>query len=208
MYGPTETTIWSSVHPVAFGGHQVPIGRPIDNTTMHIVDAKLEPVPVGVVGELMIGGRGLARGYHKRADLTAQKFVKDPFSQEEGARLYRTGDLARRLSNGELVCLGRADFQVKIRGFRIELGEIEAALLAHPDVKNTAVVAKDFDREKRLVAYVEARRRIGDDALREHLEQRLPSYMIPARFVEMDALPLTPNGKVDRKMLLPPAKSR
>jgi amino acid adenylation domain-containing protein len=199
MYGPTETTIWSTIHAVRYGGHVVPIGEPIDNTTAYVVDARMEPVPIGVTGELLIGGPGVARGYRGRPGLTAERFVPDPFVP--GARVYRTGDLARRLPTGELVCLGRTDFQVKIRGFRIELAEVEAALRAHADVREAAVIAKDEGGERRLVALLEVRRRIDPAELRAHLEAMLPSYMIPSRFVSLEALPRLPNGKLDRKAL-------
>jgi non-ribosomal peptide synthase protein (TIGR01720 family) len=204
MYGPTETTIWSTVHRLV-GGERVLIGRPIANTRVYVLDEALSPAPIGVPGELYIGGDGLARGYLRRPDLTADRFLPDPFGAE-GARMYRTGDLARWLPAGVLECLGRLDAQVKLRGFRIELGEIEVALADHPGVREAvALVREDAPGEKRLVAYVVAADREAPPsvaALRAHLKDRLPEYMVPAAFAQMDALPLTPNGKVDRKALL------
>jgi amino acid adenylation domain-containing protein len=208
MYGPTETTIWSSVYKVTVGDGGVPIGHPILNTTLHVLDEAMQPVPNGQEGHLVIGGAGVARGYFNRPDLTQEKFVHDPFSSEPNARLYKTGDLARFLPDGNLLFLGRIDHQVKIRGFRIELGEIEHALSAHSSVKNCVVVAReDTPEHKRLVAYIVP---VGDRPiareLREFLETRLPEYMIPAAFVVLAALPLTPNGKIDRKVLPAPTR--
>ena len=198
-YGPTECTIGPAFYVAESGtrpSRNVPIGRPIGNTTIYILDPSLEPVPVGVPGELYIGGAGVARGYLGRPDLTAEKFLPDPFSAEPGARLYRTGDLARYLDGGDIEYLGRIDQQVKVRGFRIELGEIENVLREHPAVKDAVAVV----RGDRLVAYV-----IGSsEGLRDHLRQRLPDYMAPAAIVALDAFPLTPNGKVDRKALPAP----
>ena len=200
MYGPTETTIWSSVARI--GSDELTIGRPIANTRMYVLDGRGEPVPRGVVGELWIGGEGVARGYLNRTELTRERFVQDPF--HKGERMYRTGDLARHLPDGRLVCLGRIDNQVKIRGYRIELGEIEAALSTHEGVRNCVVAArKERTGEARLLAYMvpnDARRpAIGD--LRAHLRTILPDYMIPSAFAFLDAIPLTPNGKVDRNAL-------
>jgi amino acid adenylation domain-containing protein len=202
LYGPTETTVWSSVLRLGVEGGPVPVGGPIAATSLHGFDAGLAPVPVGVAGELAIGGAGLARGYHGRPAQTAERFVPDPFATV-GTRLYRTGDLVRRLPDGRLEFLGRIDHQVKIRGFRIELGEIEAVLAGHPGVEQAvAVVRGRSDGDRRLVAYVVAR---GEDldpaALRRHTLDRLPEYMVPSVFVPMAALPLTPNGKVDRRAL-------
>jgi amino acid adenylation domain-containing protein len=198
LYGPTETTIWSTIWRVTAGDGPVPIGRPIANTQVYVVDAYGQPAPIGVPGELCIAGDGLARGYLKRPELTHERF------QANG---YRTGDLVRYLPDGNLVCLGRLDQQVKIRGHRIELGEIEAALRAQPGLRGAAaVVREDQPGEKRLVAYVEGVADVA--ALRVALAQRLPDYMIPVFFEELSALPLTPNGKVDRRALLqlpPPA---
>jgi amino acid adenylation domain-containing protein len=215
MYGPTETTIWSSVAKVQ-SGKPVVIGPPIANTTFYILDAHGQPTPVGIAGELHIGGVGLARGYHNRPELTAEKFIADPFSadplsSERGARLYRTGDLARYLPDGNIEFLGRIDHQVKIRGFRIELGEIESVLSGHADVANVAVVAReDIPGDKRLVAYLTAKNgQIPTPAdLRSLLGAKVPEYMIPSAFVTLERFPLTPNGKVDRKALPAPDTSR
>ena len=206
LYGPTETTIWSSVHLVTDQEQgTVPIGRPIANTSFYILDGMKRPVPVGAEGELYIGGDGLARGYFERPELTKDKFVIDPF--KPGARLYRTGDLARYRSDGVVEFLGRIDQQVKIRGFRIELGEIEAVLDQHGRVRHTVVVARPSQgHEKRLIAYVVAHSgvRLAAAELRAYLEDRLPDYMVPSAFVQLEEFPLTPNGKVDRKALPEP----
>jgi amino acid adenylation domain-containing protein len=204
LYGPTETTIWSSAQRVEAGAGRVSIGRPIARTTMDVLDAEFQPVPVGVVGDLYIGGAGVARGYMGRSGLTAERFVPDPFGAEPGARLYRTGDLARRLPDGRLECLGRGDHQVKVRGYRIELGEIEATLARHPAVRQAAVVAReDTPGDQRLVAYL-----VGDvpaaSELRAWLRRWLPEYMVPAVYHRLDRLPITPNGKIDRKALPAP----
>lgn len=203
MYGPTETTVWSSVHPVAPGGGAVPIGRPIDNTRMFVLDSHLRPVPVGLPGELYIGGAGLARGYRNRPDLTAERFIPDPFSGEGGGRLYRTGDMARYLSDGTVECLGRVDYQIKVRGFRIELGEIETILSMHSGVSQAVVIDREAGGDKRLVGYIvaKAEQRPQDVELKTFLRKKLPEYMIPAEFVLVEELPLTPNGKVDRNAL-------
>ncbi|WP_437755425.1 amino acid adenylation domain-containing protein [Sorangium sp. So ce1389] len=207
MYGPTETTIYSCGHPIAKGPGPVPIGRPIANTRVYVLSDRLHPLPVGIPGELYIGGEGLARGYHRRPDLTAERFVEDPFAPEPGGRMYRTGDLVKWLPDGTLDFLGRLDHQVKIRGFRIELGEIESVLGAHPAVGQAVVVAREDRRgDRRLVAYLTAR---GSGSptpgeLRAHLQEKLPEYMIPSAFVALEAMPLTPNGKVDRRALPAP----
>ena len=213
-YGPTEATVWSTVHEGRDGEStsSVPIGRPIANTQIYILDEDLEPVPVGVAGELHIAGEGLARGYLRRPDLTAEKFIPNPFSEEPGARMYRSGDLARYLPDGNIEYLGRMDHQVKIRGFRIELGEIEAALLAVPGVREAVVLAReDNPGDKRLVAYVVAKpgtEPMEAGSLRSHLAQSLPEYMVPRAFVFLEQFPLTPNGKVDRKALPAPEWTR
>lgn len=200
MYGPTETTIWSSIAPI--DSDDVTIGRPIANTRMYVLDEHRQPVPRGVVGELWIGGEGVARGYLNRPDLTRERFLDDPFVA--GGRMYRTGDLARHLQDGRLVCLGRIDNQVKIRGYRIELGEIESALSTHEDVRNCVAVAqKDHTGEVRLLAYVvpNGASRPAVEDMRTHLRRVLPDYMIPSAFAFLDTIPLTPNGKVDRNAL-------
>jgi aspartate racemase len=211
VYGPTETTIWSTVHHVRKAGVTIPIGKPIANTQVYVLDAERQPVPAGVVGELYIGGDGMARGYLRRPELTAEKFVADPFRAGPGARLFRTGDLARWLPTGELECLGRIDHQVKVRGFRIELGEVESALLKHPVVSKAVVVAReDSPGQRRLVGYVvpaAGEAPAGGD-LRRFVKERLPEYMVPSVVVVLDALPLTPNGKVDRRALPAPAEGR
>jgi len=204
MYGPTETTIWSTCHRVTAGA-PILIGRPIANTQVYVADRALQLLPVGAIGELCIGGDGLARGYLNRPELTAEKFVAHPYLL--GERLYRTGDLARFLPSGEIECLGRLDHQVKIRGFRIELGEIESAIAAWPGIRQTVVTARDNSAgDKRLVAYLV----LAEDAsfdpadLREALRQKLPEYMIPTSFVPLAALPLTSNGKINRQALPAP----
>lgn len=208
LYGPTETTIWSTAFQVKLDDKTILIGRPIANTQIYLLDERLESVPVGEAGELHIGGDGLARGYLNLAALTAEKFIPDPFSARPGARLYKTGDLARYLPGGDIDCLGRIDHQVKIRGFRIELGEIEAALRTHPEVSEAVVIAAEVEPgDKRLVAYVvssRASRAVMPGELRGFLSNKLPDYMIPSAIVRLDALPLTPNGKVDRKALPAP----
>ncbi len=202
MYGPTETTIWSAVQQVRVG-MPVLIGRPIANTQFYVVDSHLQPVPVGVPGELLIGGEGLARGYLNRPELTAEKFIADPFSTHVESRLYRTGDLVRYLPDGTLEFLGRMDQQVKIRGFRIELGEIESVLRTHSGVREAVVVVREDGGNQRLVAYfVPSAESDGRPAeLRDYLKAKLPDYMVPATYVMLEKLPLTPSGKVDRKAL-------
>ncbi|HEU4556351.1 MAG TPA: amino acid adenylation domain-containing protein, partial [Longimicrobium sp.] len=204
-YGPTETVVGCSAYVLPAGRHRagaVPVGRPIQNLTFQVLDAHLEPVPVGLPGELYIGGVGVARGYLGRAALTAEKFVPDPFAGS-GARMYRTGDRARWLPDGSLMILGRADNQVKVRGYRVELGEIEAVLRRRPEVRECLVVLReDRPGDRRLVAYV-----VGDAdeaELRENLRRTLPEYMVPAAFVVLDAFPQTATGKLDRKTLPAP----
>ncbi|WP_394831236.1 non-ribosomal peptide synthase/polyketide synthase [Pendulispora rubella] len=202
-YGPTETTVGCCVYEVPPGpmpSGAVPIGKPIANTRLYVVDAGGELVPRGAIGELCIGGAGLARGYANQPARTAEKFIPDPFGTTPGQRLYRTGDRVRWLPSEELEYLGRADHQVKIHGYRIELGEIESALAEHPEVRASVVIARDA----RLVAYVVAAPSLSAASLRERLRAKLPEYMIPAAFVQLEALPLSTNGKVDRKALPAP----
>jgi amino acid adenylation domain-containing protein len=202
LYGPTETTIWSTIEQVT-AGHAVAIGRPIANTQAYVLDAAGQRVPPGVLGELYLGGAGLAHGYLGKPGLTAERFVPDGIGTTPGARLYRTGDVARWLPDGRLECQGRIDQQVKVRGFRIELGEIEAALTSHPSIRAAAAaVHPDPAGEKRLVAYFvpEGEAPTASD-LRKSLRKRLPEYMVPSFFVELDAMPLTQNLKVDRLAL-------
>jgi amino acid adenylation domain-containing protein len=205
LYGPTETTIWSSLELVRREERRVSIGRPIEQTQIYILDKRHEAVPLGVAGELYIAGDGVARGYLRRAGLTAERFVPDPYGRERGGRMYRTGDLARHLPDGRVECLGRLDNQVKLRGHRIELGEVEAAVAALGGIRECVVsLREDAPGDRRLVAYVvfDGERNAGE--LRHGLKGRLPDYMIPSTFVVLDALPLTPNGKVDRGRLPAP----
>ena len=204
LYGPTETTIWSTAHRVLSGSGSVSIGRPIANTQLYILDDRSQPVPPGVPGELLIGGDGVARGYLARSDLTEQKFIPDPFSLRPDARLYRTGDLARWRPDGTIDCLGRLDRQVKIRGFRIELEEIESVLRQGSNVLDVAVVVRDDIRPNNcLTAYVVPVKGTHPTApeMAMLLKQKLPDYMIPSAFVIMESLPRTPNGKLDRRSL-------
>jgi amino acid adenylation domain-containing protein len=213
LYGPTECAIdmtaWACCG--ATSSEQVPVGRPMANTRMYILDARGQPAPIGVAGELVLAGAQVGRGYLRRPSLTAERFVPDPFSPEPGARMYQTGDLARWRPDGNVDYLGRNDFQVKLRGFRIELGEIESRLCAHPTVREAVVLAReDLAGEKRLVAYVvprEAPSPPSAEALRAHLQAALPEYMIPAAFVVLEVLPITANGKLDRQALPAPDMS-
>ena len=205
MYGPTETTIWSTTAVAGPDEATVTIGTPIANTQVYVLDEGLNPRPVGVAGELWIGGAGVARGYWQRPDLTAERFRPDPF---HGGRMYRTGDLARWRPDGQLDFLGRADHQVKLRGYRIELGEIEAVAETCPGVRQAVVVAReDVPSDLRLVAYVTGDTWLVPDALRSHIAARLPDHMVPSQVVRLDAFPLTPNRKIDRKALPPPAQA-
>jgi amino acid adenylation domain-containing protein len=215
-YGPTETTVGVLCGRVergvrAPGAQSVPLGRPLDNVRVYVLDGNGQPVPVGVPGELSIGGASVARGYLGRADLTAERFVPDAFSPEPGARLYRSGDKVRWLEDGRIEFLGRVDHQLKIRGYRVELGEVEAALGAHPSVRECVVVAREEQPgDKRLVAYAVARegQALEEPVLARFVEKRLPEYMVPSIFVVLKALPLTSNGKVDRKALPAPVRAR
>jgi amino acid adenylation domain-containing protein len=204
MYGPTETTVWSSLCQIKKGDGPVTIGKPIGNTQLYILDAHLQPVPVGVVGELHIGGEGLALGYLNHPHLTSEKFIPDPFSSKPGALIYKTGDRARYLPDHTIEILGRIDYQVKINGHRIELGEIESALMQHPSIYAAIVITRtETSGEKRLVAYFVPINDKFPDAgeLRDFVRKKLPAYMIPVVFIRLDSLPLTPNGKIDRKAL-------
>ncbi|HXS67974.1 MAG TPA: amino acid adenylation domain-containing protein, partial [Candidatus Polarisedimenticolia bacterium] len=202
LYGPTETTIWSTLCKVTPGKELISIGRPIANTQVYLLDAHLQSVPIGVPGELHIGGDGMARGYLNRPELTEEKFIPDPFNRN--GRLYKTGDLARYCADGTIECLGRNDFQVKLRGHRIDLGEIESALRQFPNVRDAVVVLRqDERREKSLAAYLLRPSHPSPDAgmLQQFLRKKLPDYMMPSAFVVLDKFPLTPNGKTDRKAL-------
>jgi amino acid adenylation domain-containing protein len=214
-YGPTESTTFTCCYAIPrqldYNISSIPIGKPIGNTQVYILDPYLNPVPIGVAGELHIGGDGLARGYLNRAELTAEKFITNPFSNEPMARLYKTGDLARYLPDGNIEFLGRIDNQVKIRGYRIELGEIEAVLAQYPAVREAVVLAREESPgDKRLVAYVvpNLNPAPASHALRSFLKEKLPDYLVPSAFVFLDSLPLTPHGKVDRKALPAPEQSR
>ena len=205
MYGPTETTIWSTIAQITEKNKPILIGRPIGNTDVFILDGAGNQVPVGVSGELCIGGDGLARGYLDRPDLTSEKFIQNPF--EGNKKIYRTGDLARYKESGEIECLGRLDYQVKLRGFRIELGEIEVDLSEHEDVQEAVVVVReDQPGNAQLVAYIipQEGKEPSTGALKTHLKENLPDYMVPSFFVTMESFPLTPNAKIDRKALPAP----
>ncbi|WP_414512339.1 non-ribosomal peptide synthetase [Nostoc sp. PCC 9305] len=213
-YGPTENTTFTCCHPITAPLQpdvSIPIGRPIANTQVYILDQNLQSVSIGEVGELYIGGDGLARGYLNRPDLTAEKFISHSFDGNLATRLYKTGDLARYLPDGNIEFLGRIDNQVKIRGFRIELGEIEREIAQHPDVREIAVLARqDEAGEKQLTAYIVPHYNSGytHNKLRSFLQQRLPNYMVPSAFVMLESLPLTANGKVDRHKLPAPSRER
>jgi acyl carrier protein len=215
MYGPTETTIWSTVGTVddkaITASNSVSIGDPLLNQAVYILDEQQQPMPIGLAGELVIGGLGVTRGYWRRPDLTAEKFLPDPHAANSpGARLYRTGDLARFLPDGRIECLGRLDQQIKIRGFRVELGEIEALLREQPGIAEAAVVLRELaPGDQRLLGYV--RTDDGGDAdadvLRAALLRQLPDFMVPAAIISLKAMPQTPNGKIDRKALPLPARA-
>ncbi|PHM39143.1 Amino acid adenylation [Xenorhabdus mauleonii] len=212
VYGPTETTTFATAYdmPLLEGeDRKLPIGKPINNTRIYILDGQGQPVPPGAAGEIYIGGDGVARGYLNRPELTAERFLVDPFVSETDARMYKTGDLARWLPDGNIEYLSRNDFQVKLRGFRIELGEIENALTAHPQIKQAVVMAREHNGHKTLAAYLVTDGALSDDlfsnqALIAHLSDRLPDYMIPANFTRLDSIPLTLNGKLDRRALPEP----
>ncbi|MBE9209301.1 amino acid adenylation domain-containing protein [Nostoc sp. LEGE 06077] len=216
MFGQTETCGIVAVNPIAMGEDEpikiVPLGRPIANTQIYILDKYLQPVPLGVAGELYIGGLGIGQGYLHRPDLTAERFIPNPFSPEPGTRLYKTGDLGRYLPDGRVEFIGRSDHQVKIRGFRIELAEIEAVLCQHPSVREAVVIAREDVGEKRLVAYLVSNDQSLENSnfsnCRSFLQERLPDYMLPSSFVMLAALPLTPNGKVNRQALPAPEQVR
>ena len=211
MYGPTETTVWSTCCLLTEIDKPISIGNPIANTQVYILDSNLQPVPVGVPGELHIGGLGVTRGYFNRSELTSEKFIPNPFSREPGVRLYKTGDLARYRPDGNIEFLGRIDHQVKIRGFRIELGEIESVLGQHPGVRQAVVLAReDVAGDKRLVAYIvpDGGESLSISVLRQYLKEKLPEYMVPNAYLMLEKFPLTPNGKIDRKALLTPTGLR
>jgi amino acid adenylation domain-containing protein len=212
LYGPTETTIWSGAHRLQHAEEHVPLGQPLANTRFYVLDVDLNPVPVGIYGELHIGGDGLAHGYVNRPELTAARFIPDPFGALPGGRLYRTGDLVRYHDDGSLEFAGRLDYQVKVRGFRIELADIETALNQHESIREAVVVVhRGTTEDKRLVAYVVAEDEAhapGVAELRAYLKERLPEYMIPSAFLFLRRLPLTPNGKIDRRALPAPDASR
>ena len=202
MYGPTETSIWSTTWVADNLGDAVPIGQPIANTQIRLLDEHGQQAPVGNPAEIFIGGEGVARGYIDEPQLTAERFIPDQFSTRPGARLYRTGDIARYGEDGNIEYLGRTDHQIKIRGFRIELGEIESRLSEHTAVEQVVVIADNEEAgERRLIAYLVAGDKVKPDELREHLRARLPEYMVPSAFIQMEQLPLTANGKIDRRAL-------
>jgi amino acid adenylation domain-containing protein len=209
-YGPTETTTFATTYEITADHPErssIPLGRPIGNTQIYILDKRLRPVPMGVTGELYIGGPGVALGYLNQVSLTEERFLKDPFSQQSNARMYKTGDLGRWLATGNIEFLGRNDFQVKIRGFRIELGEIETQLSQVSGIQNLVVLARagenpERSRDKKLVAYYTGD--VDAQTLRDHARNQLPPYMVPEAYVQMTVLPLTPNGKIDRKALPAP----
>jgi acyl-CoA synthetase (AMP-forming)/AMP-acid ligase II/acyl carrier protein len=205
MYGPTETTIWSSTKKIEKPSDASNIGRPINNTQIYIVDQHHNLLPQNTVGRIFIAGDGLAKGYYKNETLTEEKFINNPFStpDKNNLKMYETGDLGKWNEEGEIEFLGRNDFQVKVRGFRIELGEIETKLQEYPNIKQAVADAKEVNGEKVLVAYYtkDDETNLDKTELREYLQSKLPEYMVPGFFVEMESIPLTPNGKIDRKLL-------
>lgn len=213
-YGPTEVSVACTTYEFRAGAvaeERIPIGRPLWNASVYVVDRRLRPVPIGIIGEICVAGVGIARGYHRRPGLTAERFVPDPFSPSPGARMYRTGDLGRFRTDGELVFAGRADTQVKVRGVRVELGEIDAVMARHPDVQGAAAIARRIQGQLRLEAHVVPRPNFREDDLRAWLRRRLPEQMVPSRICLVDRIPLTGNGKVDRAALAaaePPVASR
>jgi acyl-coenzyme A synthetase/AMP-(fatty) acid ligase len=214
-YGPTEVAVWAMANVIRpdsaalpAAARTVPIGRPVDGLRCHVLDESLRPVPAGEPGELYFSGAAVARGYHRRPQLTAERFIPSPFAADPGARMYRTGDIARALPDGTIEFVGRRDAQVKVRGHRVELGEVEAALNRHPDVAEAAVDVRVYAGEPVLVAYIRPRSRPGlrrlDVALRAHLSPLLPASMLPSRYVHMEVLPRTVSGKIDRAVLPDP----
>jgi acyl-CoA synthetase (AMP-forming)/AMP-acid ligase II/acyl carrier protein len=208
LYGPTETAVYSAVHCVSDKDGAVLVGRPIGNTQIYVLDTHDQPVPIGVHGEICIGGAGVARGYFNRPEMTAEKFVADPF--REGQCMYRTGDLGRFRPDGVLECLGRIDHQVKVRGFRIELGEIESVLMQYPGIRQAVVdVRHNQSGDKRLIAYFVAENgTVTAPDLRQFTATKLPEYMVPSAFITLDTLPLSPNGKLNRSALPDPGDGR
>jgi len=208
FYGPTETTIWSTAWKVVPDA-TISIGKSLANTQVYILDSQLRPTPVGVPGELHIGGDGLARGYRGRPELTAEKFIANPFDDRAGSRLYKTGDWVRYLPDGAIEWVARMDQQLKIRGFRVELGEIETALRQHPGIAHAVVTARqDAHGDNRLAAYFVAKNEAPDQAeLREFMRSKLPAYMVPTHFLTLSEFPLTPNGKIDTRQLPVPGES-
>jgi acyl-coenzyme A synthetase/AMP-(fatty) acid ligase len=214
-YGPTENTTFTCCYRIPRELDEflssIPIGRPIGNTQVYILDPYLSPVPIGVAGELHVGGDGLARGYLNLPELTAEKFIKHPFSNDPQARLYKTGDRARYLPDGNIEFLDRIDNQVKLRGYRIELGEIETVLNQNPAIREAVVTLReDSPGDKRLIAYVVSHQQLSptNNELKNYLREKLPEYMVPSAFIFLESLPLTPNGKLDRKALPAPDHSR
>jgi acyl-coenzyme A synthetase/AMP-(fatty) acid ligase len=211
-YGPTENTTFTCCHVMKAGVRAegaVPIGRPVSNTTVYVLDNQMQPVPPGVAGELYTGGDGVALGYHRRDALNRERFLRDPFSARRNALLYRTGDLARYRRDGVLEFLGRSDSQVKVRGYRVELGEVEALARQHPDVRDAAVaLVRDSDGDASLACYVVPAGGLpsGFANLRAWLAQKAPEYMVPSRFLAIEEIPLTPNGKIDRRRLPEPER--